>query len=108
MAADQVTTTSTSGRVLPAAVRMAFDDPRLRPAMCPHWHLTEEEAAAQIAGLPRAELLRCAESALHLACSRDGLAGHELPNRNALLIAAAALLKVLFAGPQLAVEGGAA
>lgn len=110
MAADQVTTTPTLGRMPPAAALapMVFDDPHLRAIMCPHWHLTEAEAEELLAGLPRAELLRCAESASRLARSRDGLPGHELPNRNALLIAATALLLLLFAGPRLAVEGGAA
>lgn len=91
-----------------ARIRSTFDDPRLRAVMCPHWHLTEAEAVALLTGLPRAELLHCAESAARLAHSRDGLPGHELPNRNALLIAAAALFLLLWGGPRLAVEGGAA
>lgn len=110
MAVDQVTTTPTSGRMPPAvaAAPMVFDDPALRAIFAPHLHLTEEEAGALLAGLPRADLLHCAESALRVARERDGLTCCGLPNRNALLIAAAALLQVLYAGPRLATEGGAA
>lgn len=109
MAADQVTTIATGRRAPPAAAPvLASEDPYLRAIMAPHWHLTEAEAVALLTGLPRAELLHCAESAAHVAHSRDGLPGHELPNRNALLIAAAALFLLLWGGPRLAVEGGAA
>jgi hypothetical protein len=109
MAADQVTTTATRRRAPPPVVAVPdLAEARFRAIMSPHWHLTEEEAAGLLAGLSRAELLHVADSATRLARTRDGLTGHELPNRNALLIAAQALLLLLFGGPRLAMEGGAA
>jgi hypothetical protein len=83
--------------------------PLLASAYCPHWHLTEAEAVALVADLPRPELLGAAAAAASAAASRDGRQGHELPNRNALLIAVAALHVLLWSGPRLAaVKGGAA
>lgn len=82
---------------------------RLAAAMqAPHFHLTCEEAVRLLAPAYRHELLDWAIAALRLAQLRDGLAGHELPNRNALVIGAAALFLLLAGGPRIAVPGGAA
>ena len=79
---------------------------RLDAAMrAPHLHLAEAEAVELLAPAHRLELMDHAIAALHLARQRDGEPGHELPNRNALVIAAAALVLLLCRGPRLAVEG---
>lgn len=76
---------------------------------CPHWHMTEDEAVALVADLSRPRLLQVAAVAASLAASRDARQGYELPNRNALLVATAALGVLLYSGPRLvAVPGGAA
>ncbi len=74
----------------------------------PHHHLTEAEAVALLADRPRPELLRLARTGTFLARHRDGRQGHELPNRNALVIAGAALVILLCGGPRVAAQGGAA
>lgn len=82
---------------------------RLAAAMqAPHFHLRETEAVELLALAGRVELIDWAVAATKLVQMRDGQAGHELPNRNALMVACAALFLLLNRGPALAAERGAA
>ena len=105
MAANQVITLDAGRRSPPGEDAAA----RLAAAMqAPHFHLTEDEAVQLLGPACRHELLDWALAGLRLAQTRDGLPGHELPNRNALVVAGAALFLLLFSGPRFAVPGGAA
>lgn len=106
MAAAETTSPGGGERFAPGP---ADADARLYAAMCaPHFHLTEAEAVEMLAPALREELLDWAVASIKLARQRDGLVGHELPNRNALVVAAAALMRLLYDGPHLAVVRGAA